>query len=263
MKTIFEDGSLILTLKGRITADNADALSMDIANAVEEYPNAVEIYFDAAELLYISSAGLRVLLKLQKERNTKIHVINVSDTVADIFESTGFNQLMYVRKPLKTISMEGLEMIGKGRAGAAYRLDEERIIKIYFDKKTSTITKIDRDRNISQEMFLRGIPTAIPYDVVMTDMGYGVIYEMVNGATLREYMYTHPDKLDGVLEQVASLIRKLHTTDGSDLKLMDSNRFVVDNLRAYLLPMIPDDKKENVSRFLDQIPNRRGSNRLP
>ena len=43
---------------------------------------------------YISSAGLRVLLTIQKNQTGKISVINISDDVLDIFRMAGFQHFM-------------------------------------------------------------------------------------------------------------------------------------------------------------------------
>ena len=50
-------------------------------------------------LEYISSAGLRVLLSAQKTMNGQgsMKVINVSDTIMEIFEITGFNEIMTIK----------------------------------------------------------------------------------------------------------------------------------------------------------------------
>ena len=51
-----------------------------------------DITIDAAKLEYISSAGLRVLLKLKKSVKGSVNVINVSKDVYDIFDVTGLLQ---------------------------------------------------------------------------------------------------------------------------------------------------------------------------
>ena len=66
---------------------------------------------DASGLDYISSAGLRVLLKLRKRLAT-LSVIDVSPDVFEIFEVTGFSQLMDVQKRLRAVSIEGCEVMG-------------------------------------------------------------------------------------------------------------------------------------------------------
>ncbi len=56
-------------------------------------PEILELDFDFERLLYISSAGLRLLLKLQKHMNHKggkMLIRNINDIVGDVLEVTGF-----------------------------------------------------------------------------------------------------------------------------------------------------------------------------
>ena len=113
-------------LKGKIDSTNAMEFENEIMAALPD-----EI--DASQLSYISSAGLRVLLKLKKKVDG-ITVYNVSPDVYDIFSVTGFDQLLNVKKAFRRISVEGKEIIGKGGNGVVYRLDEETIVKVYSPK---------------------------------------------------------------------------------------------------------------------------------
>ncbi len=255
MNIQFKDKILNISLSGRLTAENSEAVLCELRNGSKEYPDATECYFDIKELTYISSAGLRILLSFQNETGIKLHLANATDEVMDILETTGFTQIMYVSRPLRNVNIDKDKEIGHGRFGAVYRLDKERVIKVCFDKSTSTLVKIDRDRDISRELFKRGVPTAIPFDVVMTEEGYGVIYEMINGQTLRQYIYTHPEKLDIVFSKVARMVKNLHRTDVSDLKLPDADA-ILKNQIGMILPLIPDDKKSYITEFLENIPKR-------
>ena len=108
--------TLTLNLTGRIDANNAPKGEADIADALAKNPGAVP-EFDASELQYISSAGLRVLLKFRKKFGKKLDVLNVSGDVYDIFSVTGFTELLNVRKRLREISIEGCPVIGGGGSG--------------------------------------------------------------------------------------------------------------------------------------------------
>jgi anti-sigma B factor antagonist len=53
---------------------------------------------DMAALEYISSAGLRVLLSAQKvmNRQGEMKVLHVNETILDIFEVTGFSDILTI-----------------------------------------------------------------------------------------------------------------------------------------------------------------------
>ncbi len=84
-----------LKLCGRLDTNTAAALEAEIAAVPEDCEALV---LDMAELSYISSAGLRVLLLTQKsmrERGSLI-VRNVCEDVMDIFEITGFSEILTI-----------------------------------------------------------------------------------------------------------------------------------------------------------------------
>jgi anti-anti-sigma factor len=100
----------VYKLSGRVDSSNAGNVEKDI---FAEYEKEGELSIDAGELCYISSAGLRVLLKLcQKQKH--VEVMNVSPEVYDILEVTGFTDLLDVKKKLREVSVENCALIGKG-----------------------------------------------------------------------------------------------------------------------------------------------------
>lgn len=93
MKASVENGTLVLPLKGRVdtlTAPNMLALFERVI--AEHNINAVEI--DCSELGYISSAGLRVLLIMEKKCNDGVKLKGINDTVNEILEQTGFDSVL-------------------------------------------------------------------------------------------------------------------------------------------------------------------------
>lgn len=82
-------------LTGRL--DTATAPELD-AFAEKELTDTKELVFDLKGLEYISSAGLRVLLKIQKLMNTKgtMKVIHVSEMIQEVFEITGFVDILTI-----------------------------------------------------------------------------------------------------------------------------------------------------------------------
>ena len=93
-KTI-ENGKAVLALDGRL-----DTLtSPDLDEALEALPGDVEeLVMDFGKLTYVSSAGLRVLLRAHKKMMAKggFKLINVNDTVKEIFDVTGFSEILTI-----------------------------------------------------------------------------------------------------------------------------------------------------------------------
>ena len=93
-KTI-ENGKALFALTGRLDTTTAP----DLEKALKESLGGVsELALDFAGLEYISSAGLRVLLSAQKIMNKQgsMKLKNVNETIREIFEVTGFSEILTV-----------------------------------------------------------------------------------------------------------------------------------------------------------------------
>lgn len=88
------EDKLIISLEGRLDTTTSPELESEYKKLDEK-----NIVLDLKDLNYISSAGLRVLLTMQKEMNKKgsLEIINVCDDVQDIFEVTGFNDILNIK----------------------------------------------------------------------------------------------------------------------------------------------------------------------
>ena len=142
-------------IKGKIDSTNAPDFEKELMAAL---PTEI----DASELEYISSAGLRVLLRLTKTVGD-VTLYNVSIDVYEILDVTGFTSILNVKKALREISVDGCEMIGAGGYGSVYRINEETIVKVYH---TASLDFIEKERELSKKAFLLGVPTAISFDTV-------------------------------------------------------------------------------------------------
>ena len=91
-----KDGKVTIALEGIIHINNAAQTEKELFDAVKDKTG--EIVIDAEKVEYISSSGLRVLMKLRRSINKPLSVINVSRDVYDIFETTGFTELLNVKK---------------------------------------------------------------------------------------------------------------------------------------------------------------------
>ncbi len=84
---------LDVKLVGRLDTKTAPELMESIDNDLSDVE---ELTLDLSELIYISSAGLRVILSAQKimNQNGTMKVTNVQDIVMEVFESTGFVDIL-------------------------------------------------------------------------------------------------------------------------------------------------------------------------
>ena len=90
-----KDEQLTLSLEGRLDTTTAPQLEAELDRSL---PGTAALKLDFGALEYISSAGLRVLLMAQKVMNRQgsMVVCNVNDTVREVFEITGFSDILTI-----------------------------------------------------------------------------------------------------------------------------------------------------------------------
>ncbi|MBR1796988.1 MAG: anti-sigma factor antagonist [Clostridiales bacterium] len=247
-----KDGKLTICLDGRIDTKNAAQTESELFAAVEA--KTEDIVIDAEKLEYISSAGLRVLLKLRKSINKPLPVINVSRDVYDILETTGFTELLDVRKALREVSVEGCELIGSGGYGKVYRIDPETIVKIY--NPGISLEFVEQERATSQKAFIMGVPTAISYDVVKCGDSYGVVYELLNAKTTAQLLNEDPQKLSEIFGRSAGLLKKLHSiVPDKESGLPDRKTKMLEWVDS-LSDLITEEESGKIKAFINSIPDR-------
>ncbi len=86
---------LSVSLEGRLDTTTAPQLEKELNESIE---GVTSLTLDMNKLDYISSAGLRVLLSAQKKMNAQgsMRVINVGETIMEIFEVTGFSDILTI-----------------------------------------------------------------------------------------------------------------------------------------------------------------------
>ena len=91
-----EGTKLNLALEGRLDTMTAHQLEAEFKQSID---GMTELVLDFAALEYISSAGLRVLLSAQKVMNKqgKMIIRNVNDTVMEVFDITGFADILTIQ----------------------------------------------------------------------------------------------------------------------------------------------------------------------
>ena len=241
--------SHMFKLSGRIDSVNAGELEKTIFEAHEKEG---ELSIDAGELEYISSAGLRVLLKLRKQQSG-LSILNVSNEVYEILEITGFADLMEVKKKLREVSLDQCELIGKGGNGSVYRISEDEIIKVYTEK--TPVESIENERKLARSAFVAGVPTAIPYDMVKVGESYGLVFEMVKADVIARKFMEEPENFDEYAKKYAELFKTIHSVNmgGSGLPSTKSIYLsYIDQLSGWY----DGDEISRLRWFIEEIPDR-------
>ncbi|MDO5331118.1 MAG: STAS domain-containing protein, partial [Bacillota bacterium] len=151
-----ENGTALAKVTGKIDSSNAGEFEAEILKGIEGVKN---VTLDLEDLQYISSAGLRVILRIKKS-GFNIEIINVTSEVYDIFTVTGFADLFDIKKSRRKLSCEGCKEIARGAMGVIYRLDPETILKVY--DKSLPLEALYAGQETLKKLFINDIPCAIP-----------------------------------------------------------------------------------------------------
>lgn len=254
MKVTENNGTAIIILEGRIDTNNAAQAEKEIFDVLNTHSGG-DIVFDAAKLEYISSAGLRVLLKVQKTADKPVVISNVSRDIYDIFETTGFTELLDVKKAPRKLSLAGCEVIGSGGHGKVYRIDEETIIKVYHDG--SDYTLIEKEREYAKNAFIHGVPSAIAYDIVSTEEGYGLVFEMAGAVTVSKFITEHPDRLQEYAVKFGMLLKTLNSTEADPKLYGDIKQIYLDRAEK-ACSYFTDEENAQITQMINAIPDGSG-----
>ena len=240
---------LYIGVEGRIDASNATLAEEQIFGIKKENPGK-NIVIDADNLEYISSAGLRVVLKLRKEE-PKLAIINVAPDVYEVFDMTGFTDMVTVEKAYQKMSVEGCEFIAKGANGAVYRYDDETILKTYFAK--DALPEIKQERENARRAFVLGINTAIPYGIVRVGDGYGTVTELLNATSVTKLIRKNPDDLTEAVKYYVDLLKSIHAVEAEDGELPDMKETALD-WAEFVSHHIPEEQGKKLRALIEAVP---------
>ena len=240
---------MTVALNGRIDSTNAAAAEKEIASSTEGF--AGELVLDAENLQYISSAGLRVILRLKKANKTT-RIVNVSPDVYEIFDMTGFTEMMEIAKAYRNISIDGCEVIGEGANGKVYRIDPDTIVKVY--KNHDALEEIHNERELARKAFVMGVPTAIPYDVVRVGDLYGSVFELLNAKSFAKLMIADPSQADALARDSVEILKTMHATMLKPGELPDKKAEAL-VWAEYCRDHLPQDVGDKLVRLVSEVPD--------
>ncbi len=243
-----ENNVSTIILEGKIDSSNAPQVEKQIFESLDS--NIDIIIVDAEKLEYISSSGLRVLLKLRKGC-TNIEIIGVSPEVYEILEMTGFTEMLTVKKAYRRLSVENCEILGQGANGIVYRYDSEIIVKTYHD--ADALSEIHRSSKLARRALILGIPTAIPFDVVKVGDSYGSVYELLNAKSFSKLIATEPENKDTYIAKYVELLKQIHSTEVEPDEMDDMKEIALDWAK-FLEGHIPKEQSDKLISLVEAVP---------
>lgn len=198
---------LVLAVAGTIDAQSANAFYNEVMAWHASNPD-LEVVLDIEDVQYITSAGLRSILKLRQ--GFSLRIVNAMPEVMEVFEITKFTKIIPISKAIRKVSVDGCEVIGRGANGEVYRLDRETVVKLFV--QGTPLDEVKKERNRAQEALLYGVPTAITYDVVQSGDRYGAVFELVNADSLSHVLRDNPHEFDLYAAEYVRIFKGFHTT---------------------------------------------------
>ena len=241
---------LYISLDGRIDASNAADVESGI-NEIRKENQGMHTVLDADTLEYISSAGLRIMLRLRKEE-PKLAIINVSPEVYSVFEMTGFTEMMTVEKTYRRINIDDCEFIAKGANGAVYRYDSETIVKQYFNR--DALPEIMQERENSRKAFVLGVNTAIPYGIVRIGDGYGSLTELLNATSVTKLIRANTEDLSQSVAYFIDTIKEVHSIETQSGDLPDFKKWVLEWV-DFLCDYLDEAHANKMRNLIEGIPD--------
>ena len=238
-----------IDLTGRIDSNNAATVEVELFSQLEGTDSA-PVELNAEKLDYISSAGLRVLLRIRKN-HPEMSIINASAEIYDILDMTGFTEMMNVQRAYRVVSIDGCEEIGRGANGRIYRIDQDNVVKVY--KNADALEDIKHEREVAKLALVLGLPTAISYDIVKVGESYGSVFELLNAKSFSNILATEPEKMQWCVDEFVNLLKKIHGTVVPPGKLPDMRK-TASNWANFLTDYLPQDAGNKLRRLIDAIP---------
>lgn len=90
------DGKLIFYLEGELNSYNSEEVENEIDEVIAE-GGFNTVVLDINKLIYMSSAGLRIVARL-KQRYDDFSIINMSNDIYDIFKMVGLNNIIDIKR---------------------------------------------------------------------------------------------------------------------------------------------------------------------
>ena len=252
MRFELKDNAITLFLEGELNSYNAERVEKEIEDTLKG-KEFTSLILNFENLQYISSAGLRIVLKLKQKYND-LSIVETSLEVYDVFQMTGFTTMMTIKKALKRVYVSGAEVVGEGFFSTVYRIDKDTIIKVF--NRTSDTEQIERELRLAKTAFVLGIPTAISFDIVKVDDKLGVRFEMLDCMSLKNAVVKYPERLKEFVHKYSDLLKKITTTECFDPTIPDIKKFYLEKIEK-IKPFLEEKYYLKAKKLIEGVEDRK------
>ena len=199
IKGYIEDNALVIALNGHIDSSNAADVEKEI-NQLRDENTFENVYLDAENLEYISSAGLRIILRLRKNYS-ELKIMNVHPDVYEILDMTGFTEMIDL-------------IILKSQQGVYVRLylnDYEKHknnLKRLMDLRTKYLRVFDYQKQDDDAMAASHAKTIVVDEKELLVSSANLSYHGMQGNVEMGIRLVSPDKaqqIEGLLKEMVGM----------------------------------------------------------
>ena len=153
----------------------------------------------------------------------------------------------------REMSIDGCPEIGRGAHGIVYQTAPDMLVKVYGEK--ASLASIRKERELARWAFVKGIPTAIPFNIVRVGDRYGIVFEHLAAKSSAEYIRESPEHFERFLRQSVDLMKQIHAIVAEPGELPDMKQQTLSWLPK-VHQYLPDDLYSKLSAFVEAIPDK-------
>ncbi len=160
---------------------------------------------------------------------------------------------------MEKISVENLELIGKGKCGNVYSLSDDKVIKTF--NSFVPAEAVEKEQRNAKHVYDMGIPTPNVYDIVSTEEGLGLIYEKVSAPSLEKLMRAAPSMLKEYSIRLGKLGRHLHSINSQGSGFISAKEEFLNRLklsRETICEVSGEDAYHEIEKIIIAIPDAAG-----
>ncbi len=149
----------------------------------------------------------------------------------------------------KSIDLGGLVPFAKGGSGECYRLNEDTILKLYYEG--FPVERVLREKDGARAALAAGIPTAISIYLVQAGKRHGIMYEFVQGRTFSEIIAQSPERAEELGGLLAGVAGTLHNAEVKANDLISASTTIRVDIPK--MDFIPKKTIRHIIQFLDTL----------
>ena len=149
----------------------------------------------------------------------------------------------------RNIDLTGMKPFTSGNTAQCYRLDNDKILKLYFDKSKTVF--LEKEKQNALSLLKNYIPAPISYELVTSGDKVGIIYEMIDGKSVSETIAADGSQAAPLGRKVAALAREIHSHVDTDGLFRESTFFVRRSIGD--LTYVSDKAKQRMLDVTDRL----------